>query len=217
MKEYESNEILHFIYTGEVGFNDKNHLKNFVKYLFGSKASGRHVINEHTKNNVYTENIDDDDAYAFTTDPLQNYTDFMNKHFKKFYNYSAFRNDVFYVPFLLEINGGVVSNFLKKDEHGETYISFEYDGDGEAITEGVSSIYPDGTDGFISHVEKILAKHDEKFMDYSDCRGEERMKIERMIHKKGAEYINKEIILSISHDDQFENHPIYHLHRMYHV
>lgn len=206
--------IIHCVYAGEVGFKGTGHLVNFIKYLFGAK-SGRHVINEHTKNNVFTEDIENDAAFLFSEDPAVLYNNFTRKYSEEFKDFSSFRNDVFYVPFLLEINGRLVSNFLDI-ENDEIVISLQ-DGDGEGIMNAMGKEYLNGIDGLFAKADDMLAKYGQEFTKYNDCLGSERMELEKLIHKSCAKEVSKDFILSISHDDQFESHPTYHMHRMYRI
>lgn len=205
------NEILEAIYDGrELGFNNVSHLHNFVRYLFGAK-SGRHTINEHSKNNVYTENMQD---FLFTEKPLELSAEFINKYKKEFSNPSDYMNDEMYIPFLLNVNGKLITNFLTLHESGEPILMF---GDGDPVGEALFDRFEGGKDGFIGEVERILSLNNGKFVFYNDCLGEDRLFIEEKIQKHCAALSPKDFIISISHDDQFESHPMYHLHRMYRV
>ena len=204
----EQNEILEVLYGGEMGFNSTSHLHNFVKYLFGAR-SGRHTINEHTKNNVYSENMED---FKFTEDPLGLSEAFISKYRKEFSSPTNYKNDELYMPFLLNVKGNLITNFLIVNDDGD--IEFTFDEDfGQYIFEK----FKGGEKGFLKKVEEILSAHNERFIEYHDCLGEDRMFIEKKLQKIAAELVPKDFILSIVHDDQFEDHPMHHIHRMYKV
>lgn len=205
--------ILISLNSGHLGFNSTFHFKNFAKYLFGGK-SGRHIINESTIENKFTFDPSVNNFKIFSvSSPYKQYDAFVKKFKDEIIDYKNYRNDVVYTPFLLSINGVAVSNFLVKQDSGDAGIALYADAD--AQYEGLSNTYG-GEESFILKIESFLKKFDDKFTEYKDFKGEERKDIERLLQEKAyMDYPRDNILFSISHGDQFEHHPDYHLHRIF--
>ena len=211
----EVNEkFFHFSNTGSTNFEHTNHLKAFLRYLFGAK-SGRHIVNELTKHNVCTRDVQDKSAFFFTDNPNGEYYKTIRLMGEEFENYTLYSNDVIYAPFLVVFDGVVISNFL---ENGKTEPVLQIDsGDAEIVFSEIAQKYAGGMQEFFDRVEAVLEKYDNRLIPYRELRRPKRMIIERTIHRQAELRYPKNPIISISHNDQIKDHPMYHLHRFYRI
>jgi len=208
MKPFNENKQMFVpIYAGAMGFNDKNHVFNFVRYLFGAK-SGRHKINFLTKNNVFSE---DGEHYDFTKRPFDLYNTFTFKHAAHLKDYKNIENDVFYTPFIFIVKKTIISNFL---ELGEDNDLVNIVLDDAAIDHMVRGLGLGDESDLESLINELIVECD-TIVPYRKCEGKLRLDIEEYIHRSCNEVMPRDTLITISHDDQIEDHPFYHLHRLY--
>jgi len=206
MVYFNDNIMYAFIHTGTVGFNDGKHMTNFIRYLFGAKT-GRHVVNENTRFNVASENMKD---FYYTEDPFEGYHRFLRSIDKT--KYKEYANDVFYVPFVAKDRDGiVVSNFLKKRENGDLEVTLQVDG--EYVFETL--VTAAGGENKLENIFKKILEGIETVTPYTSITGKARMEHEKFIHTEIERLYPTSPILSISHADQHDTHPDYHIHRLY--
>jgi len=205
--------VLNTTCSGTSTFNNEDHFKNFSRYLFGSK-SGRHTINNRTEYNMFAYDPTHKEMEIFKTDnPAEQHKGFVKKFANEIKDFSKYVNDIVYIPFLISINGVAVSNFLHKNKNGETAMSFETDG--EKVFGDLSKKYG-GEAKLVEKIESYLKNFGDTFTEYEDFIGEDRAEVERFLHYTC--YDNHKIdniLISLSHVDQFEDHPDYHIHRVF--
>lgn len=190
------------IYSGVSKFNDSNHIKNFVNYLFSETR--KHIRIPETDYNTF---------YIITPEPknifqnnIKNKTKKMqiNKHLFEI-NVSNLFNDLFYILYAFESSGEIYSNFLYKD--GDNVVI--------NISDELLENLNISEDFLIKKVEKFLNEINvEKcqFFDMNITKNLVKYNVyfDELIHK----YINnkyKENVMSgFSHQDQ----GIYHIHRI---
>lgn len=187
------------INAGNQNFSDSNHLKNFVRYLFSNSRG--HQPGEYTKFNFF--NYGDTEGFVDNNnDDMRDFNKFLKSSNVPF---DKLKNDLYYIPFLIEHKGKVITNLfeIKKDE-------LDWKIGSDVIDIIIANYFSGNESDFEEKLNKVLSEC-EKCYYYYELSVKNRTFIEKLIQ----EDINKDInpILSISHHDQ----DMFHLHRIYHI
>lgn len=190
------------IYSGVSEFNDSNHIKNFVNYLFSETRkhiripetdyNTFYIITPETKN-IFQNNIKN------KTKKMQ-----INKHLFEI-NVSNLFNDLFYILYAFESSGEIYSNFLYKD--GDNVVI--------NISDELLENLNISEDFLIKKVEKFLNEINVEKCQFFDMNitknlGKYNVYFDELIHKYINNKYKENVIYGFSHQDQ----GIYHIHRI---
>ncbi|MEP1316782.1 MAG: hypothetical protein ABJN42_04865 [Roseibium sp.] len=194
-------------FAGEIHtFNDHNHAKNFVRYLFSKSRA--HPVNHLTKRNLICENVDGALTRTLNTEPERLLRDFMDRRFPARAAQETLCDDGFYGLFAVRLpDGRAYSNFLKTTDdvhievhHPITRYLGNIDVSPEAFEEDVLKF------AFKGPVDEFEDVDDPKIMKPIDSI------LHGLVHKKTPS--PGEVVLSVSHRDQLDHNQTWHIHRL---
>lgn len=185
-------------------FADHSHAKNFIRYMYS--MSGAHRKNILTKSNWICEFEDGQLCRPrFNDNPNGYLNEFLRKRFPEANAEKTLCDDGCYIMFVLRFpNGRIVTNMLDADDDG-LVISHPYIGQLEgyySIDKDVMELAPHL--GQKPKFEKIGAEESDETM----------FNAERCLHLLANKYLGGRSLLSVSHLDQPEHNPEYHIHRL---
>mgnify|MGYP003587989409 FL=1 len=201
---------------GTSSFSDLKHLNNFINYLFSK--SNLHKQNKTTKYNFYKRKVDNKFKTGFIENNEHSYSKFLND--LKLDSHTNFHNDLFYIYFIIVIDGYLITNLLNIENE---LISLNIT---EDLFSMISNNYFNGeNDKFLNKINDIIAytnTNSLQIINYisliknNDIGNINLIKpIEMKIHKILQEkYFNENVIFQISHNDQYDKP--YHIHRLIH-
>lgn len=203
------NNKIFLIHSETEFFNDRQHLLNFIKYLFSQ--SKQHQPNSLTPLNFYFKynSITKKHVFNFLDEPQKKYNIFLKTNDNTLDNYENIYNDLMYPVFFIQLDGLLYTNLLIINENN---LSVSYP---ENLFQIIIDEYFGGIeDEFYDLVNKLI-KQDVKVVEFSNATKEHREKIEILIHKEliKNQSSNLELLIQISHHDQSE-HSLYHIHRL---
>lgn len=183
-------------------FTNRGHLHNFLKYLYS--CTTKHPQTDLTQFNFFEHK----DESGFVIEASKAYNSFKKKYWNDIQDHSIFTMDLYYVYFLLEINGKLVSNMfnargnLELDEVAKEILLARY--------------FKNDENAFKQSLKKVISDaRNLKNTFLHNATLDDRKEIEQCVKSS----INSEIklkdfdvFLTISHHDQEES--LYHVHRL---
>lgn len=206
------NNLVYVVSVGEEGFTNKNHVKNFVKYLFS--CSKAHIENENTKFNFYVKrDLKDNNLnrIGFIKNPVEQCNDFLNNFGKELFDENKLKNDIYYALFFVVTKDKLITNFF---EYQDNELNITYP---ENVMDAMCEKYCDNDEReFEESINQILRfVYDNKIeiKPFKETTLEERKEIEMLVHGRLIKENNEKVLIEISHHDQ-DDHDIYHIHRL---
>lgn len=194
--------------VGVHGYNDHAHAENFVRYLFSKSKA--HPENDLTGLNLITEFSDDGGVVrrGYNKDPFGRLQSFLRERFPDDGAHETHFDDGCYPLFAVRLPGGrTLSNFMRAEEGEPVHLGHPLLGHLPQV--GVSAWQVE-TDAM------GLAARGEVVDFESAADGQDKYLVEACVHGLLRSHMGhaKNVVLTVTHRDQPDRNPIYHVHRL---
>lgn len=188
-------------------YNDHRHAENFLRYLFSkSKAhrenelTGLNLISEFSKEGLFWR--------GYNTDPFGRLQAFLRDRFPDEDAHETYVDDGCYPLFAIRLPGGrAVSNFMQADKGGPVHLSHP-----------LLHLLPQvGVSSWQVETDAVCMAQRGEVADFESAPVDDKTVVfEACLHNLLLRHMGrgKDVRLMVTHRDQPDHNPIYHVHRL---